>query len=85
MTEIKKGTPVWIWNDDDTTKVRAIYCYYDNLSKSRSYRHLVFREGSEYSRWEQYAEPINEKEEAMKRIAEAEANIAEAKKLLNAL
>jgi len=87
MTEIKKGTPVWVWDNNNYFKRKAIYLCYDEATKNELKhiaRLLDFNESQLASNW-LFAEPISEKEEVMKRIDEAEAKIAEAKKLLNAL
>mgnify|MGYP000860295604 CR=1 FL=1 len=85
MTEIKKGTPVWVWDYDKENKRKATYLCYDDLSSDNKWRHMALPENRETVSLYSNAEPISEKEEAMKRIAEAKEKIAEAEKLLNAL
>lgn len=83
MTEIKKGTPVWCWDSNRDTKKKAAYLFYDDLS-DEEYKHLCVIGEDRFAY--KHAEPINEtNDKAMKLIAEAEAKIEEAKKLLNAL
>ena len=83
MTEIKKGTPVWVW--DDGEKYKAVYIAYNDLIET-NYRHVVVLHGNVCADSYRTAEPINEtNEKAMQLIAEAKEKIAEAEKLLNAL
>lgn len=86
MTEIKKGTPVWVWCEDPEQKERAVYQFYDDATKEGCLRHLVYLEDNDMIDWFTNAEPINEtNDKAMQLIAEAKEKIAEAEKLLNAL
>ena len=82
MTEIKKGTPVWVWDGTLEKRRRATYLFYDDISKSEC-RNVCSMYGNRMGY--RYAEPINEtNDQALQLIAEAESKIAEAKKLLNA-
>ena len=82
MTEIKKGTPVWVWDSKNENKLKATYLFYDDLSNSEC-RHVCMFNGSRLGFV--YAEPISKTNDlALQLIAEAESKIAEAKKLLNA-
>lgn len=85
MTEIKKGTPVWVWDRNESYKEKATYMYYDDVSSGNDFRHIALVDNNTLAGWYIHAEPINEKEEAMKLIAEAKEKIAEAEKLLYAL
>ena len=85
MTEIKKGTPVWVWDYHPDEKIKAVYLCYDE-GASDGYRNVARLKGRIAASCWKYAEPINEtNEKAMQLIAEAKEKIAEAEKLLNAL
>jgi len=82
MTEIKKGTPVWVRDSKNENKLKATYLFYDDLSNAVC-RHVCVIGGVRLGFV--HAEPINEtNDQALQLIAEAESKIAEAKKLLNA-
>lgn len=82
MTEIKKGTPVWVWVENKEGKSKAKYLCYDELSYTGP-RHVCVLNGSRIG--VAYAEPINEtNDQALQLINEAKLKIAEAEKILNA-
>lgn len=84
MTEIKKGTPVWVWDERPENKKKAIYLLYDQEAPFNS-NHVARPISGCACSWK-FAEPINETtDKALQMIAEAKEKIAEAEKLLNAL
>lgn len=86
MTEIKKGTPVWVWDYSIENKRKATYLCQDDFSIDNKWRHLAKVDNSPSVSFYINAEPINEtNDKAIQLIAEAKEKIAEAEKLLNDL